>query len=109
MDSGKVKVTILGQTYNIKGDTSAEYIMQLADYVNRKIEEIGGNISGRNHLQLAILASLNIADEYFQMKNINYGIEGAVENKTKEIISLLDEGLIGDIFSGSVDVHSLSR
>lgn len=109
MDSGKVKVTILGQTYNIKGDTSPEYIMQLADYVNKKIEEIGGNISSRNSLQLAILASLNIADEYFQMKNINSGIEGAIENKTKEIISLLDEGLIGDTFSGSVNVSSLSR
>jgi cell division protein ZapA len=109
MDSGKVKVTILGQTYNIKGDTSSEYIMQLADYVNKKIEEIGGNISSRNSLQLAILASLNIADEYFQMKNINSGIEGAIENKTKEIISLLDEGLIGDTFSGSVNVSSLSR
>ena len=109
MDTGKVKVTILGQTYNIKGDTSPEYITQLADYVNQKIEEIGGNISGRNPLQLAILASLNIADEYFQMKNINSGIEGAIENKTREIISLLDDGLIGDIFSGSVDARSLSR
>jgi hypothetical protein len=43
------------------------------------------------------------------MKNINSGIEGAIENKTKEIISLLDEGLIGDTFSGSVNVSSLSR
>jgi cell division protein ZapA len=109
MESGKVKVTILGQTYNIKGDTSPEYILQLADYVNQKIEEIGNNISAGNSLQLAILASLNIADEYFQMKKINNGIEGAIENKTREIISLLDDGLIGDIFSGSGDIHSLPR
>ena len=109
MDSGKVKVNILGQSYNIKGDTSPEYIMQLADYVNRKIDEIGANVSGRNQLQLAILVSLNIADEYFQMKKINHGIEGAVGIKTKEIISLLDDGLIGDTFSGSVETRSLSR
>lgn len=109
MDSGKVRVNILGQTYNIKGDTSPEYIMQLADYVNQKIEEIGGDVSGRNQLQLAILVSLNIADEYFQMKKINHGIEGAIGNKTKEIISLLDDGLIGDTFSGAVDTRFLSR
>jgi len=108
MESGKVKVTILGQTYNIKGDTSPEYIMQLADYVNQKIEEIESNVPGGNSLQLAILASLNVADEYFQVKKISNGIEGAIEGKTKEIISLLDEGLIGDIFSGSGDSRSLS-
>lgn len=107
MESGKVKVTILGQTYNIKGDTSPEYIIQLADYVNQKIEEIGSNVPGGNSLQLAILASLNIADEYFQVKKISNGIEGAIEYKTREILSLLDEGLIGDIFSGSGEIRPL--
>jgi len=101
MESSKVRVNILGQTYNIKGDASPEYIMQLADYVNEKVEEVSRNISGSNSLQLAILVSLNIADEFFQMKKINTGIEGAIEDKAREIISLLDEGLIGDIFSGA--------
>jgi len=101
MESGKVRVNILGQTYNIKGDASPDYIMQLADYVNEKVEEVSRNVSGTNSLQVAILVSLNIADEYFQMKKINTGIEGAIEDKAREIISLLDEGLIGDIFSGA--------
>ena len=101
MESNKVKVNILGQTYNIKGDAPPEYIMQLADYVNEKVEEVSRNVSGGSTLQLAILVSLNIADEYFQMKKINTGIEGVIEDKAREIISLLDEGLIGDIFSGA--------
>jgi cell division protein ZapA len=101
MESGKVKVTILGQTYNIKGDTSPEYILELTDYVNRKIEEIGSNVVSGNTLQIAILAALNIADECFQSKKITDGIEGALECKTKELITLLDEGIIGDTFSGS--------
>lgn len=101
METGKVKVTILGQAYNIRGDTSPEYIMKLADYVNRKIEEVGSNVQTGSSLQIAILASLNIADEYFQVKNISSGIEGAIEDKTREIISLLEEGLIGDTYSGT--------
>lgn len=105
MESSKVRVTILGQTYNIKGDASPDYIMQLADYVNEKVEEIGQNITSANSLQIAILVSLNIADEYFQMKKINNGIEGSIEEKAREIISLLDEGLIGDIFSGTVKIN----
>ena len=101
MESNKVRVTILGQTYNIKGDAAPDYIMQLADYVNEKVEEVGQNIGNVNSLQVAILVSLNIADELFQIKKISSGMEGTIEEKTRELISLLDEGLIGDIFSGA--------
>ncbi|HOP62859.1 MAG TPA: cell division protein ZapA [Spirochaetota bacterium] len=101
MESSKVKVNILGQTYSIKGDAPPEYIMQLADYVNEKVEEVSRNVSSVSTLQMAILVSLNIADEYYQLKRINTGIEGAIEDKARAIISLLDEGLIGDIFSGA--------
>ena len=104
MESGKVRVTILGQTYNIKGDTSPEYILELTDYVNKKIEEISDNVASGNTLQIAILAALNIADECFQSRKITNGIDGVLECKTKELITLLDEGIIGDTFSG-VDLN----
>ena len=106
MESGKVKVTIMGQTYNIKGDTSPEYILELTDYVNKKIEEISDNVASGNALQIAILTALNIADECFQSKKITGGIEGVFECKTKELITLLDSGIIGDTFSGS-DLNSM--
>jgi len=101
MDSGKVRVNIFGQPYNIKGDASSDYIQQLAEYLNEKMEDVSRNVSSSNSLQIAILAALNIADEYFQIRSMNTGIEGAVEEKARELISLLDEGLIGDIFAGS--------
>jgi len=101
MDSGKVRVSIFGQSYNIKGDASPDYIQQLAEYLDEKMEDVSRNVSSSNSLQIAILAALNIADEYFQTRSMNSGIEGAVEEKTRELISLLDEGLIGDIFAGS--------
>ncbi len=100
MDSGKVKVSIYGQNYNIRGDAPSDYIIQLSEFVNSKMEEVGKNINSANSLQIAILAALNIADEYFQLKKLNIGAEGRIEEKAREIISLLDDGLIGDIFSG---------
>ena len=106
MDNGKVKVNIYGQTYNIRGDAPPEYILELAEYVNGKMEEVGSNVTSSNSLQIAILVALNIADEYFQLKKLNVGIEGVIEEKTREIISMLDEGLIGDIFPGVDTAHS---
>ena len=42
---------------------------------------------------------MNIADEYTQIKELKSGLTGELERKTRQLISLLDEGLIGDIFS----------
>ena len=99
MQQNKVRVEILNQIYTINGDASPEYIMQLADYVNTKMKDITLANSNTSPMQAAILVALNIADEYFQIKKIQTSIEGRLEEKTEALISMLDEGLIGDIFS----------
>ncbi|PKL38049.1 MAG: cell division protein ZapA [Spirochaetae bacterium HGW-Spirochaetae-1] len=99
METNKVKVNIFGQTYTIKGDAPPEYILQLSDYVNGKMEEVSANIANASMTQVAILVALNIADEYFQVKKLKSGFDSAVEEKAQNLISMLDEGLIGDIFS----------
>jgi len=99
MESSKVKVEILGQSYTIKGDASPHYINELANYLNMKMEEVDANLANGTSLQIAILAALNIADEYFQVKDIKTGSESAIEAKTDKLIAMLDEGLIGDILS----------
>lgn len=95
----KVKVTILGQVYTIEGDASGDHIRKVADYVNQKMEDVANTISHANSLQIAILAALNIADELFQIKESEYMMSDEIKEKTNMLISMLDEGLIGDIFS----------
>ncbi|MFC1668902.1 cell division protein ZapA [Spirochaetota bacterium] len=97
METNKVKVEIFGNSYNIQGDASPEYIQKLADYVDDKMEEVSKNVSQGNLAQIAILVALNIADEYHQLKKITSGIEGVIEEKAKSLISMLDEGMIGEI------------
>jgi cell division protein ZapA len=98
VETNKVKVNIFGNTYNIQGDATPEYILQLAEFVNDKMGEVNKNITNANLVQIAILTALNIADEYFQLKEMKVGISGMLEQKTRALISMLDEGLIGDIF-----------
>lgn len=95
----KVKVTILGQVYTIEGDASGDYIAKVADYVNKKMEDVAGSITNASPLQIAILAALNIADELFQVKESEYMVTDEIREKTNMLISMLDEGLIGDVFS----------
>lgn len=96
----KVKVSIFGNEYSIMGDADPEYILRIAQYVNDRMADISKNISSGNKVQIAILTALNITDEYFQLRELKSDITGEMEQKTKALISMLEEGLVGDIFTG---------
>ncbi len=93
----KVRVSIFGQTYTIKGETPPSYIQGLADYLNEKMIDVSSNIPKGTALQIAILAALNITDEYFQMKKLKSENVSTVEEKASRLISMLDEGLVGEV------------
>lgn len=95
----KVKVTIMGQVYTIEGDASSDYIARVADYVNSKMEDVAQSLTNASPLQIAILAALNMADELLQVKESEYMATDEIREKTNMLISMLDEGLIGDVFS----------
>ena len=92
----KIKVNIFGKVYTVKGDTDPEYIYKLASYVDEKMEKMRENLGDKNVSNIAILTALNIADEYFQLLKIKSGADLEVVRKTKDLISMLDDGLIGE-------------
>ncbi len=67
-DRNTVAVRIYGQEYNISGETSREHIMRVADFVDGKMQEIGAAINASNS-GIAVLAAVNIADEYFSRES----------------------------------------
>jgi cell division protein ZapA len=61
-----VQVQILGQHLSIRGEADQEYIVGVAGYVDRKMREITEKLPVASLSKVAILASLNIADELFK-------------------------------------------
>jgi cell division protein ZapA len=66
--NGSVRVEIYDQTYQLRG-SDPEYIGKLADYVDTKMRLIAQQASTVDSLRVAVLAALNIADEYLVMKS----------------------------------------
>ncbi|TGK18675.1 cell division protein ZapA [Leptospira fluminis] len=99
--SEKVSARILGDDYTIVGDADPEYIQGLAEVVDRKIRELSLGMSSAPKLKLAVLAALNFADELEQLRNSGKNSGGPAspeaEEKTRKLITLLEEGLIGDL------------
>lgn len=61
-----VEVQIFGHQYTIRGEANQDYILGVAAYVDRKMREITEKLPVASLSKVAILASLNIADELFK-------------------------------------------
>src|SRR5438132_14006015 len=62
-----VRVEIFDQAYNLRG-SDAEYIIKLAEYVDGKMRAVAEQTNTIDTARLAVLAALNIADEYHLLK-----------------------------------------
>jgi|SRR5580658_5831305 cell division protein ZapA len=91
-DEGSVRVEIFDQGYNLRG-SDAEYILKLAEYVDAKMRAVAEQTHTVDTARLAVLAALNIADEYHLLKRNQDG--GAVEylKRAHHLSDALDEVL----------------
>jgi len=86
-------VEIFGQDYKIKGVGDPEYIHMIAGYVDRKMREIAHSSGIMSQSRIAILAALNIADEFFQEKEKGTKSRKKFEKQAAGLSDLLDSKL----------------
>ena len=90
--SNSVRVEIFDQVYNLRG-SDADYILKLAEYVDAKMRALSEQTATVDSVRLAVLAALNIADEYHLLKR---GVETPspdVRRRAIKLASALDEVL----------------
>lgn len=88
-----IPVEIHGQQYPIKSELDPEYIAELARYVDEKIQAAGAASPAGDSLRLAVLAALNIADEYFRCRRSQQSQVDELAERTLELERLVDEAL----------------
>jgi cell division protein ZapA len=59
-----ISVEIYGESYNVRGEGDAEYLTELAQLVDARMHEIASRVSTVDVRKIAILAALNLADEF---------------------------------------------
>ncbi|HEY4766153.1 MAG TPA: cell division protein ZapA [Candidatus Sulfotelmatobacter sp.] len=65
--NSSVRVEIFDQAYNLRG-SDPDYILKLAEYVDTKMRAVAEATNTIDTVRLAVLAALNIADEYHLLK-----------------------------------------
>ena len=87
-----VRVEIYDQTYNLRGSDPA-YINKLADFVDGRMRTVAQQTATVDSLRLAVLAALNIADEYHILKRKYDDVAGDFDQRARELSGALDEAL----------------
>ena len=88
--AGSVRVEIFDQVYNLRG-SDADYIIKLAEYVDGKMRAVTEQTATVDSVRLAVLAALNIADEYHLLKRRLETASPEVRQRTNKLASALDE------------------
>jgi len=91
---GSIRVDIYDQSYNLRG-TDADYIVKLAEYVDLKMRAVSEKTSTVDSLRVAVLAALNIADEYHLLKKKYDAIASTYQERANSLSGMLDE-VIGE-------------
>jgi cell division protein ZapA len=82
-----VTVTIYGNEYTLKGEADPQYILELAKFVDGKMTEIGKK-SSAPAAKVAILASMNIADELHRLEKSKSENVKLIETLEKSLLEM---------------------
>ena len=88
-----VQVQIFGHSYTIRGEANQDYILGVAAYVDRKMREITEKLPVASLSKVAILASLNIADELFKERARQEHQESQLTRQAARLNAVLDDVL----------------
>ena len=86
----KYHINILEQELSVLSDAGDDHVANVVRYVRDKVEHVRGASSNINTLNVAILAALNIADEYLKLMVIDEKTCTQLESRTESLISLMD-------------------
>lgn len=96
MEKRQLRIEVLGTSFTIQSDESAEHLTRLSTYVKAKIEEVKARYTFADPLTVAVLAALNIADDMFKSRE-GKELPGAgeeISNVAERLLNRIDDELL---------------
>jgi cell division protein ZapA len=83
-------ITILGQELAVLSDAGDEQVANVVRCVNERIEDIMRRSDGLRALDVAILAALNITEDFLKLKGVNRDLFDQMEHRSEKLIQLIE-------------------
>ncbi len=91
-DEEVTEVQIFGERYTLRATDSPEYLNRVAEYVDTKFHEVAKESPALPPVKVAVLASLNIADDLFKRDEAKDRIQKELLARIDGIFRLLQHG-----------------
>jgi cell division protein ZapA len=88
-----VNVEVHGQRYAIRSGLDPAYVADLATYVDEKMRLAARESPAGDTLKVAVLAALNIADEFFRASDEVQNGQASLSRRTAALERMLDLAL----------------
>jgi cell division protein ZapA (FtsZ GTPase activity inhibitor) len=90
MTEGRADVEILGQRLSVRGRGTPEYIMELADYLNERVQTVREQARVFDPLRLSLLAGLHVVDELYRCRETDAELLTRVDRLAERLGAALD-------------------
>ena len=94
-DSAVTTIQILGREYPVRSRLNADDVSRLGAYVREKMEAVSNRAPRRDLVHVAVLAALNIADDYFRSLDGRADDERHVLDRMLAIEAMVDRAVSG--------------
>ncbi len=96
MEKRQLRVDVLGSSFVIQSEETAEHLNRLSSYVKARVEEVRKRYPFAEPLTVAVLAALNIADEMFKVIEGREPVHSTDEaaSVAESLISRIDDDLL---------------
>ena len=84
-------VKIYNQSYTIRSGDEGEYVNELARYLDERMAEVAEATSTVDTSRVAVLAALNVVDDYFRTKKDLEALEADVRERAGVLTTALRE------------------
>ncbi|HEX7415951.1 MAG TPA: cell division protein ZapA [Smithellaceae bacterium] len=85
------KIRILGQELSVLSDAEDEQVANVVQFVNKKIDEVLLSRDDLKTLSVAILAALNISEEFLKLEVVNKELCDQLESRAEKLIQLIED------------------
>ncbi len=93
-DQNMIRVTIYGHEYTVKAVANADYISDVAAYVDERMRETELNLPGvQSATRIAMLAAMSITDELFTERRKRSQTLSQIEDRATAISHRVEEVL----------------
>jgi cell division protein ZapA len=91
--SNQVKVQIHGQSYTMVGELDEAYVLQLASYVDEKMNAVAAETNTVDSVKIAVLAAMAIADELLSLREQKDERVEALRERAEQCLTVVEKAL----------------